>query len=412
MDQTDLRGFFASRLLPESTPVATQNYDSTWPRNSLRVAPFRVVLFCMVPSLMAPFLFSAKGLHAQEKPSLSVELRSTPEMHFLLRGSNLSLLGKPVDLFAVVVESEEIQNPPKLLGTYSVVEGGIRFTPRFPLSSKLRFKVLVDEKLRSALGSSQELVFELESKKEKISPAKISAVYPSQEVLPANVLKFYIHFSRPMSRGDAYEHIQLFRGDQIVDHPFLELGEELWNRDQTRFTLFVHPGRIKRGLKPREQQGPAISEGDIYQLRILPSWPDASGQKLQSGFIKTFSVSAEDHEQPSLEAWKIGTPAGNSVQPVTLTFNEPLDHGMLQRVLDVEDQFQMAIAGTVTISESEKLWSFVPDKAWKVGTYNIIVAANLEDRSGNSIARPFEVKMQKNVAAKPSTKVAIEFIVK
>ena len=37
----------------------------------------------------------------------------------------------------------------------------------------------------------------------------VTRVAPSQKVLPENLLKFYIEFSGPMNRGEAYEHLPL-----------------------------------------------------------------------------------------------------------------------------------------------------------------------------------------------------------
>ena len=63
------------------------------------------------------------------------------------------------------------------------------------------------------------------------------------------------YFDAPMSRGEAYRHIHLVdaKTGREVEAPFLELGEELWDGDFRRFTLLCDPGRVKRGLKPRER---------------------------------------------------------------------------------------------------------------------------------------------------------------
>ena len=67
----------------------------------------------------------------------------------------------------------------------------------------------------------------------------------------------------------------------VVDNPFvgrfvedlaplfdlgLEVGEELWDADQCRLTLFFDPGRIKRGLRPHLEAGPPLTEGEAYRL--------------------------------------------------------------------------------------------------------------------------------------------------
>ncbi len=73
-----------------------------------------------------------------------------------------------------------------------------------------------------------------------------------------------------MSGGDVYRHIQLIElaKKKVVQWPLLELGEELWNQDMTRLTLFIDPGRIKRGVKPLEELGPSLEEGKDYELII------------------------------------------------------------------------------------------------------------------------------------------------
>ncbi|NIP93248.1 MAG: hypothetical protein GWO24_07240, partial [Akkermansiaceae bacterium] len=79
----------------------------------------------------------------------------------------------------------------------------------------------------------------------------VTHVAPGADVLPFNLLKFYLHFSAPMTRGRAYQHITLRHHDgQPVADPFLELPEELWNPEMTRLTILLDPGRIKRGLLP------------------------------------------------------------------------------------------------------------------------------------------------------------------
>ena len=42
------------------------------------------------------------------------------------------------------------------------------------------------------------------------APATVAVVYPSADELPANLLKFYLHFSKPMREGPAiFDHFQL-----------------------------------------------------------------------------------------------------------------------------------------------------------------------------------------------------------
>ena len=93
-------------------------------------------------------------------------------------------------------------------------------------------------------------------------------VFPSAPELPSNTLKFYIHFSAPMSRGEASRHIHwLDKSGKPTGLPFL-IADELWDSEQQRLTLFFDPGRIKRGIDANEKFGPPIREGEEYTLVI------------------------------------------------------------------------------------------------------------------------------------------------
>ncbi len=314
------------------------------------------------------------------------------------------------ELFVVRVQQTHLSTAPPVLGSYSVTDSELQFASRFPLSPFVKYSVELSEKLTGTAAAP--IVFSPRGK--ELAPApKVVAIYPTAAELPENLLKFYIHFSAPMSRGEAYQRIHLMHAGTEVADPFLELGEELWDVDQTRFTLLIHPGRIKRGVKPREDDGLPMTDGKDYELHIDAAWIGADHQPLSGPHIKKFRIVAADEEQPNPVNWKIGTPKAETQQPVSLTFNEPLDHAMLNRVLLVRDPAGELIEGKVIIDEQETVWSFAPNKPWKRSDYAIEVATNLEDLVGNSIARPFETKMQleSSDATAAAPLVAIEFTV-
>src|SRR5262249_48641390 len=156
--------------------------------------------------------------------------------------------------------------------------------------------------------------------------------------LPENQLKFYLHFSAPMSRGDVYRHIKLLNAaGKPVELPFLELVDELWDRDAKRLTLLFDPGRIKRGLKPREDLGPVLEEGKSSTLAIDRGWPDAEGNPLKDSFRKPFKVTAREDRRPDPKTWKIEPPPAGTAKPLTVRFPRPMDHALLNRVLWVTD---------------------------------------------------------------------------
>ena len=130
----------------------------------------------------------------------------------------------------------------------------------------------------------------------------VTQIYPSADVLPENTLKFYVHFSAPMSRGHSYDHIRLLdEANRPVELPFLELAEELWSPDMLRLTLLMDPGRIKREVKPIEDLGPALIAGHRYSLLIARTLRDAHGQPLRQAFVKHFTVAAPRSEEHTSE---------------------------------------------------------------------------------------------------------------
>jgi hypothetical protein len=287
-----------------------------------------------------------------------------------------------------------------MLGDYRIDSGRIVFEPRFPLKAGLAYRVNFD----TSRLPGRKLPPARLAKVLKIPaavagpPARVVAVYPSRDVLPENQLKFYIQFSAPMGRGEAYRRVHLLKQDgSRVEDPFLELGEELWDPDGTRFTLFFDPGRIKRGLKPREEVGPSLEEGHSYTLVVDADWSDAAGRPLAAPFRKAFRVGSPDDSQPDAERWKISLPAAGTRDALVVLLDEPLDWAMLQRVIVVRDPQGNNLVGDVTTDLQETRWSFVPSRDWAAGDYRLEVDVALEDLAGNSLERPFEVDVVRPV---------------
>src|SRR5206468_6663033 len=133
-----------------------------------------------------------------------------------------------------------------------------------------------------------------------------AAVFPSANRLPENTLRFYVHFSGQMTRGNIYRHVKLIRDDgQEVKRPFLELDEELWSSDGLRVTLLFHPGRVKRELVPREEDGPILEEGRSYALVFSREWQDAEGRPFPSEFKKSFTAGPPDEEPIDPATWTL-----------------------------------------------------------------------------------------------------------
>ncbi len=297
-------------------------------------------------------------------------------------------------VFAVYVERDNkvATDQIPVLGDYKIAEGLIHFEPRYPLMRGVRYQAIYH---RADLNS---VVAHLFIAKPQLPPTVVEQVFPTRDALPENQLKFYLHFSAPMSRGEAYEHIQLLGDDgKPVAKPFLVLDQELWDADGKRFTLFFDPGRIKRGLKPREELGPALMEGKRYTLVIDRGWDDANGEPLKETFRKSFRVLAPDDVPPDAKAWKLDAPAANGAKPLTVTFPKSMDSALAARLVWVTDGDGHKVAGTVALSQEETRWQFTPAQTWKAGKYDLVADTRLEDLAGNSLGRPFEVAASKKV---------------
>jgi hypothetical protein len=298
---------------------------------------------------------------------------------------------------------------PPMLGK-SVGEGSRwKFYPSFPLQQGLTYLVTV------LVGDPSEAhIFYLTIPEPiRFPEATVAAVYPSKSELPENLLKFYIHFSHPMSIGNVYDHIHLLdEKGEALDLPFLELGEELWDYDTQRLTLLFDPGRIKTGLVPNLEEGMVLEEGKDYTLKIDEDWLDAEGRPLIKGFQKTFAVVEADRVSPNPYNWKKKWPKENTRNPLTIEFPESLDEALLQRVVEVRDEQGMAIEGTVKVSEYETRWEFIPQNNWGSGKHRVEIETILEDVAGNSIARPFELDKKRSEIYREGPKVVyLDFVI-
>ena len=65
---------------------------------------------------------------------------------------------------------------------------------------------------------------------------------------------------------------------------FLNLDVEFWSADYRRYTVFLDPGRVKRGILPNEIFGRALVAGRRYTISVDAAWRDANGKPLEAPF--------------------------------------------------------------------------------------------------------------------------------
>jgi hypothetical protein len=282
---------------------------------------------------------------------------------------------------------------PAVAGRYTVAEGALRFTPMYPLDPGRAYRVTFDRSALPGGGSGAALVTAVVSRPAPpASPATyVTHVSPGVEVVPENHLRMYVHFSAPMGRHAALEHIALLdeSGREVKD-PFLPLDVEFFDGDRTRYTLFFDPGRVKRGIKPNRDMGPSLVEGRRYTLLVRNTWPDAHGRPLKEPFSRTFTVGPPDLDPLEMTRWTIDPPAHGSRAPVVVSFGEPLDGALLERALGVRRN-GVAVDGDVRLDAHGTKWLFTPAAAWSAGQYDLVALSILEDLAGNRLGRAFEV---------------------
>lgn len=343
-----------------------------------------------------PAAFEAIGITDPQLTSLSAtNLNEGPGLRLFT--VHVAEPGKPTD-----------QQP--MLGTYRWQGSALRFTPQFPLVAGVSYRaefradakvviadtVALAAKYRETEYQGKPITLDITiPKAADLKPTVVSHIYPSANILPENQLKFYLHFSAPMSRRGAYEHLELLKTDgTAVDLPFLELGEELWDQSGTRLTLLIDPGRIKRGVKPREDLGPALADGQKYTLVVHSDWKDATGNRLSREARKTFRAGPPVETAIDTADWKIDAPRASSKKPLAVMFPRSLDRALLERTIKVRGPGKVYVPGQVTVSDTERRWAFEPDQSWMSGDYELVVDTILEDLAGNRIGRPFEVDQE------------------
>lgn len=295
-------------------------------------------------------------------------------------------------LLVYVLNEQGMAQTPAVAGQYEVFGESVRFTPRYRFSPGAKY-VAELEVARFADGTKKwrSLEFAL-PKLPPAEPTRVTHIYPSPDVLPENQLRFYIHFSAPMAFGDAYSHVKLMRIDGTeVKRAFLEIGEELWDGTGQRLTLLFDPGRVKQGLKPREEFGPVLEAGKSYRLVIDKSWRDVNGQPLAAGFEKRFDAGPAVETAVDANQWKVEPPAAESRSALRVTFDRPLDRALIQRMINIVDPAKKPVEGEIDVSDNERRWEFRPDKPWQAGSHALVIDTALEDSAGNNLARPFEV---------------------
>ena len=265
-------------------------------------------------------------------------------------------------------------------GRYVIQGASLSFTSAFGFEPGQDYVV----RIRISGEVERLLPFRVKSQAAQIDAA-VTQIFPSGDTLPENVLRFYIHFSTPMTPHVAFDFIKLRDAPGNVDDAaFMRFKQELWNEDRKRLTVLMDPGRIKREVATNLELGPALREGQQYTLSVGGGWPSADGVSVLPAFSKEFTVTAPLRELPNVELWHATSPCRGTTEPLSITFDRPFDRHLLSRGIRVFGADGQVVDGMVYVDGGERTLSFTPNGPWTDANLSVVAAPELEDVAGNN----------------------------
>lgn len=310
----------------------------------------------------------------------------------------------------VVVATPDSGRPsdPPVAGRYRVDGDVVRFVPLFPPAGGLTYAVHVatrpeldhlpgDPEARDARGERTGVIvrrFAIPAEAPRAATARVVAVYPAADTIPANQLRWYVEFSAPMRPGEALDRVHLIdpQGREVAG-AFLSTGDELWDARGRRLTLLFDPGRVKRGIRTNVEEGRPVRAGGRYTLRVDAAWRDAMGAPLVGPYEKRFVVGPEDYRLVDPRRWGLKAPDAGTRAPVRVAFGESLDHALAEHMLRVTDSAGRTVPGAATLGAADRTWEFTPTEPWRPQAYAVQVGVELEDVAGNRQTRAFDTDL-------------------
>src|SRR5262249_41057789 len=151
--------------------------------------------------------------------------------------------------------------------------------------------------------------------------------------------------------------------DRLLENVFLD-GPELWDRERRRITMLLDPGRIKRGLGPHLEAGYPLEAGVSVIVRVDPEFKDAAGRPLVMAAERRYEVGQALWGLVQAERWRLRKPAVATEEPLSIAFDRPLDHALIQRCLSVRNSSGAAVPGDLEIARGETEALFTPREPW------------------------------------------------
>jgi hypothetical protein len=260
--------------------------------------------------------------------------------------------------------------------------GDMCFVPRFAFVGGMTYAVSVAGVTAAVLTRPQP---------DHPATTQVLGISPTAAQVPRNLLRLYVSFSAPMSEGYAAGHVRVVDdAGQAMAGVLLPAEHELWDGARRRLTVLLDPARIKRGLAAHRQAGYPLRSGEPFRLIVAEGFRDARGAPLRFPAERRYEVGDDERRRVEPGAWNLTIPSSHTTEALEVTFDRPLDHGLLARGLHVAGPDGRLLSGTPQPGPEDRSWRLAPRQPWARGTHQLLVEPILEDLAGNSVSRIFD----------------------
>ncbi len=274
---------------------------------------------------------------------------------------------------------DDISSATPILVNITKDEQGLTLNPFVPFSYEAPYSLLFQ-------GRIHPFTIDLPKDYKRL---EVVNIYPSKYELPENLLKWHLSFNVPINTANIDRHIRIVDSEgHIVNRAFLKLENALLNNTKTILTLWVEPGRQKRGLGPNEKLGAVYEQGKNYTLIIDKNLKDQNGVSLLSDYKKNFTIVRAERKTVDPSSWKIINPSKED--DLIIHLGKSMDYISTINGLIVFKSDKQEISGTWTFDSEEQSIMFSPISHWTKGAYYIEIKPTIEDLAGNNTYRLFD----------------------
>ena len=279
-----------------------------------------------------------------------------------------------------VVDDLQRKDTPAIIGTIATDSTHTTFTPLVQFDHDTPYTLIYNQHV---------FYFKIDRDEDEL-PLTVTGIYPNTKQVPANILKWYIEFSKPVNPVKIYDHIQfLDQDEELIDRSILNLGAPLLSPDGKLLTVWVEPGRQKRLLGPNQHLGSVFESDRTYTLLVSNSLKDKQGMSMEASISHSFTTIKPDRIKPSIQQWQVGEIPSGTVQPLVINCEEILDYGSLLDAISINYEGKQ-IDGKLRYNSELKKIIYTPKESWQKGKYTINIEHQLEDLAGNNLAYLFD----------------------